>query len=79
MANTVYSIVTINENGGEMVESFSNKETALIEVNKMKRHFRLLNIQNVKVYLSELNYDSKQNRILDDKLVNPQSTLKIEC
>ncbi|MGP5096187.1 hypothetical protein [Staphylococcus equorum] len=79
MEKTVYGIVIINECGGETIESFSNKETALIEVNKMKRHFKLLNIQNVKVYLSELNYDNQKNCIVDDKLINAQSTLKIEC
>ncbi|MGJ7589062.1 hypothetical protein [Staphylococcus shinii] len=74
-----YGMVLVDDNGCEMVEIFMKKETALIEINKVKRTFEKVGHKGTKIYLSKLNYDVKSKKILDDKLVNQSSQLKMEC
>lgn len=82
MPNKIYALVVLDilkEQGKQSVEIFSDKQTALIEINKMKQNIKLLKIDNYKIYLSELNYDKKKNEILDDNWINDTSILKVEC
>lgn len=82
MPNKIYALVVLDilrEKGKQSVEIFSDKQTALIEINKMKQNIELLKIDNYKIYLSELNYDKEKNEILDDNWINDTSILKVEC
>jgi len=82
MPNKIYALVVLDilkEQGKQSVEIFSDKQTALIEINKMKQNIELLKIDNYKIYLSELNYDKEKNEILDDNWINDTSILKVEC
>lgn len=82
MPNKIYALVVLDilkEQGKQSVEIFSDKQTALIEINKMKQNIELLKIDNYKIYLSELNYDKEKNEILDNSWINDTSILKVEC
>jgi len=82
MSNKIYALVVLDvlkKQGKQSIEIFSDKQTALIEINKMKQNIELLKIDNYKIYLSELNYDNKNNEILDKDWINETSILKVEC
>lgn len=74
-----YGMVLVDDNGWEIAEIFMKKETALIEINKMKRTFEKVGHKGTKIYLSQLSYDVNSNKILDNQLVNQSSQLKVEC
>lgn len=82
MPNKVYAIVFVDVLDGKekiSVSTFQNEQLAMIEVNKIKKNIEHLKIDNYKIYLSKLNYDVENNKILDKNWVNEESILKIEC
>lgn len=79
MTQTLYAMVVVDENGMEMTETYKDKMNAMIEINKLERNIKLLEITNFKVYLSEVKYDENTKKIIDDKWINDKSELKITC
>ncbi|RIM29613.1 hypothetical protein BUY35_07220 [Staphylococcus cohnii] len=79
MTQTLYAMVVVDENGMEMTETYKDKMNAMIEINKLERNIKLLEITDFKVYLSEVKYDENTKKIIDDKWINDKSELKITC
>lgn len=79
MTQTLYAVVAVDENDRQMTETYKDKMTAMIEINKMDYNVKLLKIENFEVYLTEVEYNKETGEILDDKWINETSELKIKC
>lgn len=79
MTQTLYAVVVVDENNRQMTETYKDKMTAMIEINKMDYNVKLLKIENFEVYLTEVEYNKETGEILDDKWINETSELKIKC
>lgn len=79
MTQTLYAVVVVDENDRQMTETYKDKMTAMIEINKMDYNVKLLKIENFEVYLTEVEYNKETGEILDDKWINETSELKIKC
>ncbi|PTK44878.1 hypothetical protein BUZ69_12655 [Staphylococcus saprophyticus] len=79
MTQTLYAVVVVDENDRQMIETYKDKMTAMIEINKMDYNVKLLKIENFEVYLTEVEYNKETGGILDDKWINETSELKIKC
>lgn len=72
---TLYGIVVEKDNGGQTLDSFLKKESALQRSEEIINHIKKNDIKNIKVYLSELDYDLQRNLLLSNKLINRNSKL----
>lgn len=79
MTQRLYAVVVVDENDRQMTETYKDKMTAMIEINKMDYNVKLLKIENFEVYLTEVEYNKETGEILDDKWINETSELKIKC
>ena len=72
---TLYGVVIKFNNGGENMDSFLVKDSALDKAKEIINFIKLNNKKGIKVYLSELEYDEYNNRILSNSLISNQSEL----
>lgn len=72
---TLYGIVVEKGNGGQTLDSFLKKESAIKRSEEIINHIKENDIKNIKVYLSELDYDPQRNLLLSNKLINSYSKL----
>lgn len=79
MTHILYGVVLESQGGGQQMNSFLKKESALEEIEKLKEEIVKQKVAGVKVYLSELDYDKHNNRLLSSSLINKESKLMHEC
>ena len=72
---TLYGVIIKFSNGGENMESFLIKDSAVKKANEIINLIRSSNKKGFKIYLSELEYNEYKNRILSEHLINDESEL----
>lgn len=72
---TLYTIITEDKSGGQSIDSYLKEDSALKKADEIIEHIKKSNRKGFKVYLSELDYDSRKNRILSDEIINNESEL----
>lgn len=76
MSNHIlYGIVVERQDGGQTMDSYVKKESALKRSGEIIKHIKDNKVKGMKVYLSELDYDKKENVITASSLVNEGSEL----
>lgn len=75
MNKIIYAIVSVAGNGGQTMDSYLKEESAINRSKEIIEHIKNNKREGYKVYLSELEYDSYNNRILSDSLIDDESIL----
>lgn len=73
--NILHGIVTVKNNGGQRLDTYHKELTAIYKANEIISHIKNNQIKGITVWMSELNYNSYKNRILDSKLINDDSVI----
>lgn len=73
--DTIYCVVVEFDDGGQQMNSFLKKESALKESFMVVDDIINNDRKGIKVFLSELPYDKHNNLLLTNKLVNSESVL----
>lgn len=71
----LYGVVIKFSDGGERMNNFLKKDSAINNSKEVIDHIIKNNITGIKVYLSKLEYDSWKNRLLTSELINSESEL----
>lgn len=74
-SHILYGIVVERNDGGQTLDSYLKKESALKRSEEIIKHIKDNRVEGLKVYLSELDYDKKENVITASSLVNEGSEL----
>lgn len=75
MNSILYGVVVEFKDGGQRMNSFLKKESAISEANKVVKQAKEKSIKGLKVYFSELEYDEYRNKLISSNLVNNDSEL----
>ena len=73
----LYGIVVEMGDGGKTLDAFLKKESALKRSKEIINHIKENDIKNIKVYLSELEYDSRKNVLISELIDNDSKLLFI--
>lgn len=73
--NILYGVVVEYGTGGHTLDTYLNEDSAANRSKEIIDHIKTIGKESVKVYLSELEYDKHNNRILSDSLINSESEL----
>ena len=76
--STLYSVVLKFSDGGENMNSFLIKDSAIEEANNTIELIKKSGKKGMKLYFSELKYDRYNNRLLSSNLINDESELLFE-
>lgn len=71
----LYGVVVVSENGGQNMNSFLKEESATSNANEIIEAIKKVKKKNMKVYMSQLEYDSYNNRLLTTCLIDEYSEL----
>ncbi|MNH75581.1 hypothetical protein D3C73_278250 [compost metagenome] len=72
----LYAIVLVDEDGGQSMKSFEDEESAVSGSNVLINAIKKSKRKDLKVYLSELEYDKDKNdRLIGSKLIDEYSEL----
>lgn len=74
----IYAIVMKDADGGMNMKWFDTKEQAEYEGMIVTKLLKQSAVKNIKAYLSELEYDTKEDKIVSESLVNKDSKLLFE-
>lgn len=74
----IYAIVMKDKDGGMNMKWFDTKEQAKYEGMIVTKLLKQSAVKNIKAYLSELEYDTKEDKIVSESLVNKDSKLLFE-
>lgn len=75
MNSILYGVVVEFKDGGQNMNSFLKKESAISEADKLVKQAKSKDIKGLKIYFSELEYDEYRNKLISSKLVNNESEL----
>ena len=75
MNSILYGVVVEFKDGGQNMNSFLKKESAVSEANKLVKQAKDKQIKGLKIYFSELEYDEYRNKLISSNLVNNDSEL----
>lgn len=70
--NVIHAVIIEWPDGGQQLNCFIKKESAVNEIAYIKNILKI-NPNNLKLYLSCLNYDYRKNLIIDTELINNRS------
>jgi len=74
----LYGIVVENSGGGQTLDTYVKRESALDRAEEIIRHIKSNNIEGRRVYLSELEYDRARNVLTESSLIKKDSKLLYE-
>lgn len=73
--DVIYGVILRGSDGGETWNNFNSEEDARIEANRLKSIAKENNVKGTEIYLSRLEYNKRENRLKDNRLVNEDSEL----
>lgn len=76
---TLYTIVIVSPNGGQNMDYFTKEVDAIADANRIEEAMKEGGVEGYSIFLSELDYDHRKNRIVSGEFITDESRLMYEC